>query len=98
MFGQRLAYLLLLSLVWWQVDAECCPDRLYGGFYSDWACGGQWGHMLTFLSQFFEIAHKNNIDMTMYFDGTAEESGRAQWVATQLETREKINAVRPLSG
>lgn len=77
------------------MDAECCPDRLYGGFYSDWACGGQWGHMLTFLSQFFEIAHKNNIDMTMYFDGTAGESGRAQWVATQLETREKINAVRP---
>ena len=35
------------------LDAEGCLDRLYGGFYSDWSCGGQWNHMLEFLSVFF---------------------------------------------
>uniref|UniRef100_A0A8D8TL97 Constitutive coactivator of PPAR-gamma-like protein 2 n=1 Tax=Cacopsylla melanoneura TaxID=428564 RepID=A0A8D8TL97_9HEMI len=79
-----------LSLV---LDAECCLDRLYGGFYSDWACGGQWGHMLTFLSQFFEIAHQNNIDMTVFFDGTSDEARMKDWVEKQLQTREKIASV-----
>uniref|UniRef100_A0A8D8PM29 Constitutive coactivator of PPAR-gamma-like protein 2 n=1 Tax=Cacopsylla melanoneura TaxID=428564 RepID=A0A8D8PM29_9HEMI len=79
-----------LSLV---LDAECCLDRLYGGFYSDWACGGQWGHMLTFLSQFFEIAHQNNIDMTVFFDGTSDEARMKEWVEKQLQTREKIASV-----
>ncbi|XP_026680766.1 uncharacterized protein LOC103511111 [Diaphorina citri] len=79
-----------LSLV---VDAETCLDRLYGGFYSDWACGGQWGHMLTFLSQFFDIAHSSGVDMTVYFDGTADEARMSEYVEKQLANREKIAAV-----
>ena len=31
------------------LDAECCLDRLYGGFTSDWVCGGQWNRMFKFL-------------------------------------------------
>lgn len=79
-----------LSLV---VDAETCLDRLYGGFYSDWACGGQWGHMLTFLSQFFDIAHSSGVDMTVYFDGTADEARMSEYIEKQLANREKIAAV-----
>ena len=27
------------------LDGESCLDRLYGGYYSDWGCGGQWNHL-----------------------------------------------------
>ena len=36
------------------LDGESCLDRLYGGYYTDWVCGGQWTHMLQFMSVLFQ--------------------------------------------
>lgn len=75
------------------VDGECCLDRLYGGFYSDWACGGQWGHMITFLSQFLDMAHQNNVEMAVFLDGSSDEINKNEWIKKQLQDRQKINAI-----
>ncbi len=37
------------------VDAENGLDRLYGGYFSDWCCGGQWAHALDFLANLVSL-------------------------------------------
>ncbi|KAG4071091.1 hypothetical protein HA402_013405 [Bradysia odoriphaga] len=55
------------------LDMEDCLDRFYGGYYSDWACGGQWNRAYQFcqlLANAFKQAH---IDVIAFFDGTLKE-------------------------
>jgi len=75
------------------VDGECCLDRLYGGFFSDWACGGQWNRMVSFLAQFVTNLQKANIDLVVFFNGCTEPQRMAEWIQTQQKTRQKVNQV-----
>ncbi|XP_075235420.1 constitutive coactivator of PPAR-gamma-like protein 1 homolog [Lycorma delicatula] len=75
------------------VDGECCLDRLYGGYFSDWACGGQWNRMVTFLSQFVSSLQKANIDLVVFFNGCVEQQRMNEWIAQQQRTRQKVNQV-----
>lgn len=79
-----------LSLV---LDAECCLDRLYGGFFSDWICGGQWNRMLQFLHQLISCCQKGNIDLTVAFNGAFEQQRLTEWVQLQERNRQNINSV-----
>ena len=36
-------------------------DRLYGGYFSDWSCGGQWGHMVDFLATLVGTLQQSNV-------------------------------------
>ncbi|CAG7719750.1 unnamed protein product [Allacma fusca] len=54
------------------VDGECCLDRLYGGFYPDWVCGGQWDKMEQFLRNFSLVIQSSNLDLVIFFNGTTE--------------------------
>ncbi|KAK3930295.1 Constitutive coactivator of PPAR-gamma-like protein 1-like protein [Frankliniella fusca] len=80
----------LFSLV---VDAECCIDRLYGGFFSDWVSGGEWKRMVQFLSVLIETVQTGKIDLVFFFNGSLESERMREWVATQLKARENINLV-----
>ena len=42
----------LIKLYFFQ-DGEHCLDRLYGGYFPDWSCGGQWNNMMAFLTTLF---------------------------------------------
>lgn len=75
------------------VDGECCLDRLYGGYFSDWACGGQWNRMVTFLAEFVNSLLKANIDLVVFFNGCIEQQRMAEWIAAQQRTRLKVNQV-----
>lgn len=75
------------------VDGECCLDRLYGGYFSDWACGGQWNRMVTFLSQFVSSLQKANIDLVVFFNGCVEQQRMNEWIGQQQKTRLKVNQV-----
>lgn len=75
------------------MDAECCLDRLYGGYFSDWACGGQWNRMVQFLSLLMQAVERGNIELAVVFNGTAEQQRLSEWVAEQANVRQKIGMV-----
>lgn len=76
----------------------CCSDRIYYccfmlKYTSDWACGGQWNRMVSFLAQFVSSLQKANIDLVVFFNGCTETQRMAEWIATQQKTRQKVNQV-----
>ncbi|KAK7793934.1 hypothetical protein R5R35_007700 [Gryllus longicercus] len=75
------------------VDGECCLDRLYGGYFSDWACGGQWNRMVQFLAVLIQTVQTSYIDLAVFFNGCLEQQRMSEWVAAQLRTRQGINQV-----
>ncbi|CAH1784990.1 unnamed protein product [Owenia fusiformis] len=79
-----------LSLI---IDAESCLDRLYGGYYSDWVCGGQWNRMTEFLSNFMQACHEANMELVVYFNGGLEAEKINQWHKHELEEKKKINLI-----
>ena len=79
------------------MDAESCLDRLYGGFYSDWVCGGQWSHMLEFMSTLFQTMAQSNIHTATFINGTQDPARVDTWVAEQLKIRQNVkNTLRHL--
>lgn len=75
------------------IDAENCLDRLYGGYYSDWACGGQWNRMYQFLSLLTEAIEHGNIEFTAVFNGSVENSRMDEWIAEQATVRQRVGMV-----
>ncbi|KAJ8666833.1 hypothetical protein QAD02_008495 [Eretmocerus hayati] len=75
------------------LDAECCLDRLYGGYFSDWACGGQWNRMIHFLALLNQATEGVGLELVVFFNGSLENARRVEWIQNQLETRSKINNV-----
>ncbi|KAL7643504.1 UNVERIFIED_CONTAM: hypothetical protein RMT77_005486 [Armadillidium vulgare] len=80
----------LLTLV---VDGECCLDRLYGGFFSDWVCGGQWNRMVQFLAVLIQTIQNNNIELAVFFNGALEQQRLGEWAQKQAVRRKHINSV-----
>ncbi|KAF5305237.1 hypothetical protein FQR65_LT07776 [Abscondita terminalis] len=75
------------------MDAECCLDRLYGGYFSDWACGGQWNRMVQFLSLLMQAIERGNIELALVFNGTAIPERMSEWVTEQANVRQKVGMV-----
>ena len=75
------------------LDAESCLDRLYGGYYSDWVCGGQWNHMLEFMSALFQTMAQSNIHPFTFLNGALEPARVDTWVAAQLKTKQNVRQV-----
>ncbi|GFY43068.1 constitutive coactivator of PPAR-gamma-like protein 1 homolog [Trichonephila inaurata madagascariensis] len=72
------------------MDGECCLDRLYGGYFGDWVCGGQWNRMVDFLRTFFQVVNKRNIEITVFFNGALEQQRMNNWIEKQKSEKEKI--------
>ncbi|KAK0085742.1 hypothetical protein PV325_004479 [Microctonus aethiopoides] len=75
------------------LDGECCLDRLYGGYFSDWACGGQWNRVFQFLTVFIQAIEMSGVELAVFFNGCNEAPRRSEWIQHQLETRVKVNNV-----
>lgn len=75
------------------VDAENCLDRLYGGYFSDWACGGQWNRMVQFLSLLYGAIERGNIEVAVVFNGTIEQCRMEEWKAEQANIRQRVGTV-----
>ncbi|CAG9857498.1 unnamed protein product [Phyllotreta striolata] len=75
------------------VDAENCLDRLYGGYFSDWACGGQWNRMVQFLSLLTQAIERGNIELAVVFNGTIEQCRINEWIAEQANVRQRVGMV-----
>ncbi|XP_042225135.1 constitutive coactivator of PPAR-gamma-like protein 1 isoform X7 [Homarus americanus] len=75
------------------VDGEYCLDRLYGGFYSDWVCGGQWNRMVQFLAVLMQTVQNNNIELAVFFNGALEQQRLNEWSRQECSLRKNINLV-----
>ncbi|KAG5888701.1 hypothetical protein JTB14_035766 [Gonioctena quinquepunctata] len=75
------------------VDAENCLDRLYGGYFSDWACGGQWNRMVQFLSLLTNAIEHGSIELAVVFNGTIEQCRMNEWIAEQANIRQRVGMV-----
>lgn len=75
------------------VDGECCLDRLYGGYFSDWVCGGQWNRMVQFLAVLVQTVQTNNIELAVFFNGSLELERMSEWVHQQYSLRRSISQV-----
>ena len=75
------------------VDAESCLDRLYGGFYSDWACGGQWNRMTHFLGILIQACQSTNMELVVFFNGAAETERLTEWAEQMVADKKKVASV-----
>ncbi|XP_074029508.1 constitutive coactivator of PPAR-gamma-like protein 1 homolog [Leptinotarsa decemlineata] len=75
------------------IDAENCLDRLYGGYFSDWACGGQWNRMVQFLSLLTTAIEHGSIELAVVFNGTIEQCRMNEWIAEQANIRQRVGMV-----
>ncbi|GFS19690.1 constitutive coactivator of PPAR-gamma-like protein 1-like protein [Elysia marginata] len=75
------------------VDAESCLDRLYGGYFSDWVCGGQWNRMTAFLSNLVQACQNANMDLVVFFNGALEKEKIKEWNAQQHSQKDKVRYV-----
>lgn len=75
------------------LDGECCLDRLYGGYFSDWACGGQWNRMVQFLAVLIQSIELSGVELVVFFNGCNEAARRTEWIQNQLKMRLKVNNV-----
>lgn len=75
------------------IDGECCLDRLYAGYFSDWACGGQWNRMYQFILVLLQATDMNGAELAVFFNGSLESPRRAEWIQNQLKVRNKVNNV-----
>lgn len=75
------------------VDAESCLDRLYGGYYSDWACGGQWNRMSVFVRNLITACHSANMELVVFFNGSLETQRMKEWGRQQAQQRLDVLSV-----
>ncbi len=75
------------------VDGEDCLDRLYGGFFCDWSCGGQWAHMLEYLARLVSTLNRHNVQLAFFFNGALEPDRFPEWRARQLALKDNAAKV-----
>ena len=80
------------------LDAESCLDRLYGGYFPDWSCGGEWRHMYCFLATIFGRMHQSNVHLAVFFNGAIEPTRFKEWIKLQAQSKSRVKqALRHIS-
>ncbi|XP_067118432.1 constitutive coactivator of PPAR-gamma-like protein 1 homolog [Centruroides vittatus] len=75
------------------MDVQSCLHRLYGGYYNDWVCGGQWNKLVDYINKLFRALNTTNIDLTVVFNGCAESNRINQWKDIQDVHRSKSRQI-----
>ncbi|XP_022122884.1 constitutive coactivator of PPAR-gamma-like protein 1 homolog isoform X2 [Pieris rapae] len=77
------------------LDAEGCLDRLYGGYFSDWACGGQWARCVQFLTTLAQALADHQVSLCVCFNGAhpTPPALPQHWIQTQATYRQRVNSV-----
>ncbi|CAH1644349.1 unnamed protein product [Spodoptera littoralis] len=77
------------------LDAEGCLDRLYGGYFSDWACGGQWARCVQFLTTLAQALAEHQVALCVCFNGAhpTPPALPQHWIQTQATYRQRVNSV-----
>ncbi|XP_039631304.1 constitutive coactivator of PPAR-gamma-like protein 2 [Polypterus senegalus] len=62
------------------IDADSGLQRLYGGYQTDWACGGQWNAMLGYLAALSQAClYQGGLELVVMFNGTLGKERWPEW-------------------
>ncbi|XP_040260888.1 constitutive coactivator of PPAR-gamma-like protein 2 isoform X2 [Bufo bufo] len=62
------------------VDADSALQRLYGGYQTDWVCGGQWNAMLGYLAALSQAClYQGGLELVAMFNGTLAKERLPEW-------------------
>ncbi|XP_041130072.1 constitutive coactivator of PPAR-gamma-like protein 2, partial [Polyodon spathula] len=62
------------------IDADSGLQRLYGGYQTDWACGGQWNAMLGYLAALSQAClYQGGLELAVVFNGTLGKDRWPEW-------------------
>ncbi|XP_075434552.1 constitutive coactivator of PPAR-gamma-like protein 2 isoform X1 [Ascaphus truei] len=61
-------------------DADSALQRLYGGYQTDWVCGGQWNAMLGYLAALSQAClYQGGLELVAMFNGTLAKERLPEW-------------------
>ena len=64
----------------------------------DWSCGGQWNHMVEFMSVLFSTLQQANIHTAIFLNGALEPTRFSEWIAHQVKIKQSVkNVLRHLN-
>lgn len=75
------------------VDSESCLDRLYGGYYSDWASGGQWNRMLGYINNLAKACETNSFKLVVAMRGGVEREHAQQLFKCNKDFKDRLSRV-----
>ncbi|KAA0706973.1 Constitutive coactivator of PPAR-gamma-like protein 2 [Triplophysa tibetana] len=62
------------------VDADSGLQRLYGGYQTDWVCGGEWNAMLGYLAALSQAClYQGGLELVVIFNGTLGKDRWPEW-------------------
>ncbi|XP_072285275.1 constitutive coactivator of PPAR-gamma-like protein 2 isoform X2 [Pyxicephalus adspersus] len=62
------------------LDADSALQRLYGGYQTDWVCGGQWNAMLGYLAALSQAClYQGGLELMVMFNGTLAKERLPEW-------------------
>ncbi|KAG7471843.1 hypothetical protein MATL_G00102350 [Megalops atlanticus] len=62
------------------VDADSGLQRLYGGYQTDWVCGGEWNAMLGYLGALSQAClYQGGLELVVVFNGTLGKDRWPEW-------------------
>lgn len=62
------------------VDADSGLQRLYGGYQTDWVCGGEWNAMLGYLAALSQAClYQGGLELVVVFNGTLGKDRWPEW-------------------
>nr|XP_033777692.1 constitutive coactivator of PPAR-gamma-like protein 2 isoform X1 [Geotrypetes seraphini] len=62
------------------IDADSALQRLYGGYQTDWVCGGQWNAMLGYLAALSQAClYQGGLELVLLFNGALAKERLPEW-------------------
>ncbi|XP_030626145.1 constitutive coactivator of PPAR-gamma-like protein 2 isoform X2 [Chanos chanos] len=62
------------------IDADSGLQRLYGGYQTDWVCGGEWNAMLGYLAALSQAClYQGGLELVVVFNGTLGKDRWPEW-------------------
>uniref|UniRef100_A0A7N8XA11 Family with sequence similarity 120C n=1 Tax=Mastacembelus armatus TaxID=205130 RepID=A0A7N8XA11_9TELE len=62
------------------IDADSGLQRLYGGYQTDWVCGGEWNAMLGYLAALSQaFLYQGGLELVVVFNGTLGKERWPEW-------------------
>ncbi|XP_062396735.1 constitutive coactivator of PPAR-gamma-like protein 2 [Sardina pilchardus] len=76
------------------VDADSGLQRLYGGYQTDWVCGGEWNAMLGYLAALSQAClYQGGLELVVIFNGTLGKDRWPEWARRSQGQRQTAQLI-----
>lgn len=76
------------------VDADSALQRLYGGYQTDWVCGGQWNAMVGYLAALSQAClYQGGLELAVIFNGGLGKERLPEWARKAQAERQTAQLI-----